>query len=480
MTVETDLSRAAFYGSGSTGPFTFNFRFLKNSQIVVVKTDVDGVSTTLLEDDDYTITGVGTSDGGSVTLLVALAIGESLVVRRVLSLLQQTSITNQGAFYPEIHETVFDRLVMMIQQVNQLAEEAFPMVRPTMTELGLFFGTASEIAAIDIINKYATESDWIAAGRQPGTYWLFFEIGSSVAIPDPPVAVAVGGSGEITLSWATVSGATSYNVYWSATPGSGSGGGATKVTGATSPLVQSGLADDTTRYYVVTAVNAGGESEISDEVSGVTTSTSVLFQDLFNNSSIDSTNFTSILGGSGTLVENTTGLTIDSPSLSDSAAIVYKTQMPLANRKYTIRSSINANWLGFTTIKGATLTASLTNAQLTSQRRLISGGGLTGVALGYVNTLDAVVWLFNTSGSETYTEGEMLDFILETTPTQFRWSYGPVDFVSATAISAWTNWTSVKGNPSTDGINHWLSVGDVTNDVGSGDIKITLLKIEDF
>jgi hypothetical protein len=76
------------------------------------------------------------------------------------------------------------------------------------------------------------------------------------------------GTGEIIISWTAVEGATSYNIYWSATPGVTTVDN--KITGASSPaaLTVTNLRHDLTPYYfVVTAVFSGVESGTSTEVS---------------------------------------------------------------------------------------------------------------------------------------------------------------------------------------------------------------------
>jgi fibronectin type 3 domain-containing protein len=90
------------------------------------------------------------------------------------------------------------------------------------------------------------------------------------AVPAAPTGLsAVGGSKQVTVSWPAVAGATSYNLYWSTTSGVTTTTG-TKITGAASPYLQSGLAAGTSYYYVVTAVNSSGESAASAQSSAAT------------------------------------------------------------------------------------------------------------------------------------------------------------------------------------------------------------------
>jgi len=82
----------------------------------------------------------------------------------------------------------------------------------------------------------------------------------------PSGLVVSGGDGQVTVSWTAVSGAVSYNLYWSATAGVTPVNG-TKIDGAVSGMAVTGLNNGTPYYFVVTAVNMGGESVPSTQKS---------------------------------------------------------------------------------------------------------------------------------------------------------------------------------------------------------------------
>jgi len=138
MTVSVNESSKRFHGSGSTGPFTWTWRFLANSDVnvyLITSPDEDNPSSEskllLVETTDYTLTGAGTYLGGSLTLVSALAVGADLLVERMTAPLQNVSIRNQGNnFRPEVHEEVFDRLTMMIQDRDRIIAELQGRVVP--------------------------------------------------------------------------------------------------------------------------------------------------------------------------------------------------------------------------------------------------------------------------------------------------------------------------------------------------------------
>ena len=88
-------------------------------------------------------------------------------------------------------------------------------------------------------------------------------------IPGIPSGVsASSGVNQIIINWNNVSNATSYNIYWSTFPGVTRSTG-TRITNASRPYTHTGLTAGVTYYYVVTALNAFGESTESLQVSAV-------------------------------------------------------------------------------------------------------------------------------------------------------------------------------------------------------------------
>ncbi len=103
------------------------------------------------------------------------------------------------------------------------------------------------------------------------------------AVPPPPNGApyaasgltAIGGAGQVALSWTAGSGATSYNLYRATTSGGGSKI-APVVTGITgTSYTDTGLASGTTYYYQVVAVNASGISGFSPEAKATTSGTAI-------------------------------------------------------------------------------------------------------------------------------------------------------------------------------------------------------------
>lgn len=124
MTVSSQTSNETFYGNGVTTVWDLPFRFFDNADIDVYLVDPATQTTTPLAlGTDYTLFGAGLPEQfgaapGKITTTTPVPDRKQLYVERVMDTEQLTDIVNQGRFFPEVHEDVFDRLTMLIQQAN--------------------------------------------------------------------------------------------------------------------------------------------------------------------------------------------------------------------------------------------------------------------------------------------------------------------------------------------------------------------------
>jgi fibronectin type 3 domain-containing protein len=82
----------------------------------------------------------------------------------------------------------------------------------------------------------------------------------------PTVKASTPETRDVTLGWKDVPNATFYNIYWSDTPGVTTKNG-TKISNVKNPHKITGLKKGKKYYFVVTALNASGESKESEEIS---------------------------------------------------------------------------------------------------------------------------------------------------------------------------------------------------------------------
>lgn len=113
MTVGSQTNRyTRTAGAGTFGPFTYNFRILAESDLVVSKFDADGVETILLNN---TISGVGDASGGEVYTDAAVAVGETLQLLSSTPATQEQDYIAGAAFPASGHEAALDKLTLIAQ-----------------------------------------------------------------------------------------------------------------------------------------------------------------------------------------------------------------------------------------------------------------------------------------------------------------------------------------------------------------------------
>jgi hypothetical protein len=120
MTVSTTESRIGYNGNGVTTIFAVPFRFLENTDLIVTLVDASLNQFVKTLNTDYTVTGAGDDAGGSITMVVAPASGERLIVVRQVPLTQETDYISGDPFPAETHERALDKLTMISQRLESL------------------------------------------------------------------------------------------------------------------------------------------------------------------------------------------------------------------------------------------------------------------------------------------------------------------------------------------------------------------------
>lgn len=135
MTVATENTLTTFLGNGTNRTFPFTFRVLSAGDVVVVvKSGETGEETYKTLTTDYTVSGVGSYNGGNVTFVTAPALDDTVTLRRTIgAFTQDVDLRNQGAFFAEVHEDAFDKLTMIAQT---LKTDAARSVRLRVSDAG--------------------------------------------------------------------------------------------------------------------------------------------------------------------------------------------------------------------------------------------------------------------------------------------------------------------------------------------------------
>jgi hypothetical protein len=158
------------------------------------------------------------------------------------------------------------------------------------------------------------------------------EDGATPQVAPPAMPTGVGatpGQKQVTVSWTDDPAAASYNIYWSSTPGLGTGG--TPIVGAANPYTLLGLTNGTAYYFTVEAVNAGGTSPLSGEVSTAPFAQSIL---ILGENATTMANLQTVLAPFGFFVVDVLDNTVTTATLATlagyDAVLVFGALKPLA------------------------------------------------------------------------------------------------------------------------------------------------------
>jgi mono/diheme cytochrome c family protein len=228
--------------------------------------ELKGTISTMPSASSFTIGGL-TIDATGVTLPSGLAVGTYVKVEGTIASITSTILkaTNVATYKEDIESDGSDKNHMELEGiVKNLSGNTF-MIGRTLVNAGTLPLTGiSNGTKVEVIGVFAN-------GILVASKIIIENATTPTTVPAVPVASVFGSLNQVTISWNGVNSATSYNIYWSTTPGVTPATG-TKIANASSPYVQTGLTAATAYYYVITAVNSIGESAPSAQVSATTSS----------------------------------------------------------------------------------------------------------------------------------------------------------------------------------------------------------------
>ncbi|CAJ0802953.1 hypothetical protein LMG18090_04365 [Ralstonia mannitolilytica] len=160
MTISTTSNSVVAQGNGATTNFSFSFAVPSAAFLQVLYADTTG-AVTLLPPSSYSVSGIGSAVGGSVTYPLSgppIPAGSSLLIQRIVSYVQLTDLINQAGYYPNVVESALDYLTMEIQQLAQNSALSlnvpFAAVAPGLTFPNAA-GRASKLAGFDASGNVA-------------------------------------------------------------------------------------------------------------------------------------------------------------------------------------------------------------------------------------------------------------------------------------------------------------------------------------
>ena len=118
MTVSSTTTKVSYSGNGSTTAFAYTFKIFATSELEVIIRSAAGAETVKSLTTHYSVSGAGAAGGGNVTFGSAPASGETVIIRRKLTLTQGTDYVENDPFPASSHEDALDRLTFITQQMQ--------------------------------------------------------------------------------------------------------------------------------------------------------------------------------------------------------------------------------------------------------------------------------------------------------------------------------------------------------------------------
>lgn len=267
MTVTSAVNTATYTAVGGEASVAVPFSVQRTGDLQVYRTQTGGVVTLLVYGTNYTIPAsqLG-NDTCQITLTVTATAGDFFQLKRVLPLLQDVDLRNQGAYLPETMEVdALDRIVEMIQATNTAvasltAGSGGTFVFATVAPGGLPTASVANVGQVYRVTQGGqTDLYKVSTLLANATYaWTDFTAGGVTSQADiNPNPLRVNGAATLSSTLA-VTGATTL----------GSTVGVTGALTANSTLAVTGAATLNSTLAVTSGSTVGGASTLTGGIVG--------------------------------------------------------------------------------------------------------------------------------------------------------------------------------------------------------------------
>lgn len=123
MTVSNQTNKISYIGNGVTKEFAIPFCFLEKEHITVyqMKGEVESIAEA---GTDFSVTGIGEVDGGTLTFDIPPAAGSQIIIIRNVPMTQEVDYRENEIFPAKTHERALDKLTMAVQQLSEKMDRA--------------------------------------------------------------------------------------------------------------------------------------------------------------------------------------------------------------------------------------------------------------------------------------------------------------------------------------------------------------------
>lgn len=136
MTISNTTTKDVHSGNGVAVDYPYTFEITASGEIEVYVDFDDGNGLTLRTlTTHYTLSGIGSPTGGTVTFVTAPITGvRNILLKRVTSLTQEADYIEGDDFPAEVHEEALDKLTRISQEIQEQVDRAFKVDATSLTD----------------------------------------------------------------------------------------------------------------------------------------------------------------------------------------------------------------------------------------------------------------------------------------------------------------------------------------------------------